>query len=180
MCVRADGNVKRVTVVMPGVAVHSVYKPPHDQFTLPALGYRNMPHIVTGDFNSHSTSWGYNVTDENGEAVEKWAELCNLTIVHNAKLPKSFNSARWKKGYNPALIFAAEKIANVGEKSIMDPNPHTHLLICVTVNPVVVTQPTLFRRRFKLRKAEWNGCVTELDTLIEDLAPIPGNYNRFV
>ena len=40
-------------IVMPGVVVHSVYKPPNDPFELPALGHRNLPHIVIGDFNSH-------------------------------------------------------------------------------------------------------------------------------
>ena len=60
-----------ITIVMSGVVVHSVYKPPNDQFALPALGHRDLPHIVIGDFNSHSTSWGYDTTDNNGEAVEQ-------------------------------------------------------------------------------------------------------------
>ena len=37
-----------------------------------------------------------------------------------------------------------------------------------------------FRRRFNLRKADWNGYSTELDNSIEDVEPIPSNYNRFV
>ena len=56
---------------MSGVVVYYVYKPPNDQFALPALGHRDLPHIVIGDFNSHSTSWGYDTTDTNGEAVEQ-------------------------------------------------------------------------------------------------------------
>ena len=101
---------------MPGVVVHSVYKPPNDQFELPVLGHRNLPHIVIGDFNSHSTTWGYNTTDDNGEAVEEWADSCDFTLIHDAKLPKSFNSAAWKKGYNPDLIFVSECIANLCKK----------------------------------------------------------------
>ena len=176
-----DGNVELVTIVMPGVVVHSVYKPPNEQFVLPALGHRNLPHIVIGDFNSHSTTWGYQTTDDNGEAVEQWADSCDLTLIHDAKLPKSFNSARWKKGYNPDLIFASASIANMCKKSVMDPIPHTqHRPICVKANPVIVPHPTPFRRRFNLRKADWNGYSTELDKLIEDVEPTPGNYNRFV
>ena len=67
---RVQGTVELITIVMPGVVVHSVYKPPNDPFELPALGHRNLPHIVIGDFNSHSTTWGYTNTDNEGEAVE--------------------------------------------------------------------------------------------------------------
>ena len=136
---------------------------------------------MIGDFNSHSTTWGYTNTDNEGEAVEQWADSCDFTLIHDAKLPKSFNSARWKKGYNPDLIFASESIANMCKKSVMDPIPHTqHRPICVSVQPVVVPQPTPFRRRFNFRKADWNGYSTELDNSIEDVEPIPSNYNRFV
>ena len=91
---RLQGTVELITVVMSGVVVHSVYKPPKEQFSLSALGHIDLPNIVIGDFNSHSTSWGYDTTDNNGEAVEQQADSCDLTLVHDAKLPKSFNSAR--------------------------------------------------------------------------------------
>ena len=91
---RVQGTVKLIMNVMYGVVVHSVYTPPNNQFALPALGHRDLPHIVIGYFNSHSTSWGYDTTDNNGEAVEQWADSCDHTLIHDAKLPKSFNSAR--------------------------------------------------------------------------------------
>ena len=107
------------------------------------------------------------VVVDNGEAIEEWEDSCDFTLVHDAKLPKSFNSAAWKKGYNPDLIFASECIANSCKKSIMDPIPHTqHRPICVRVEPVVVPQATPFRRRFNLRKADWTGYAIELDKLI--------------
>ena len=99
-----DDNIVFITVELPGVVVHSVYKPPAEQFLLPQLGSRNMPHIVIGDFNSHNTHWGCTTTDNDREVVELWAESNNLSLIHNAKLYKSFNSAIWKKGYNPNLI----------------------------------------------------------------------------
>ena len=55
-------NVELITVELPGVVVHSVYKSPTERFVLPALGHRNSPHIVIGDFNSHNTTWGYPTT----------------------------------------------------------------------------------------------------------------------
>ena len=59
-----------ISIVMPGVDIHSVYKLPNDNCVLPPLGYATLPHIVIGYFNSHSTTWGYTITDDNGEAVE--------------------------------------------------------------------------------------------------------------
>ena len=161
--------------------MHYVYKPPNDQFALQELGHRDLPQIVIGDFNSHSTSWGYDTTDNNGEAVEQWADTCDLTLINGAKLPKSFNSARRKKGYNPDLIFASGSIANMCKKSIMDPIPHTqHRPICGSAYPVMVPQTIPFRRRFNFMKADWNGYSADLDKLIEDVEPIPANYKCFV
>ena len=87
-------------------------------------------------------------------------------MIHNAKLSKSFNSARWKRGYNTDLIFVSESIANMCGKSVMEPMPHTqHCPIFARANPVVVAHPTPLRRHFKLRKADWDGYSTEPDKL---------------
>ena len=90
-------NVEFITVELPGVVVHSVYKPPSEQVLLPPLGNRNLLHIVIGYFNRHNTLWGYTSTDNDGEAVDLWAESNNLCLIHNAKLPKSFNSTIWPR-----------------------------------------------------------------------------------
>ena len=125
-------------------------------------------------------SWGYTTTDDNGEAVEQWADSCNLTLIHNAKLLKSFNSTRWKSGCNPDLIFVSERIANMCGKSVVEPIPHTqHRPICVRADPVIVTHPTPFRRRFNLRQADWNGYSAALDKLIEYVEPILEKYGGF-
>ena len=91
---RVQGTVELIMIDISGVVVHSVYKPPNDQFVFPALGHRDLPHIVIGYFNSHSTSWGYDTTYNNAEAVEQWADSCDLTLIHDAKLLKSFKIAR--------------------------------------------------------------------------------------
>ena len=174
-------NVELISIEMPGVVVHYVYKSPNEKVVLQALGHGNLPHIVIGDFISHSITWGYANRDGYGEAVEQWTDLCHLTLIHNANLSKSFNSARWKRGYNPVLIFVSESIGNMCGKSVMDPIPHPqHRPIFARPNPVVVAHPTPFRRRFYRRKVDWDRYLTELDKLIEDLEPIPENYDGFV
>ena len=51
-----------------------MYKPPTEPFVQPALGHISLPHIVIGDFNSHTT-WRYTTTDDDGNVVEQW-EVC--------------------------------------------------------------------------------------------------------
>ena len=116
-----EDDVELITIEQCNAIIQSAYKPPNKQFLLPPLQQGNNSHVVIENFNSHNTLWGYSTTGTNGEAVEQWAESNNLSLNHDAKLPKSFTSARWKKGYNPDLIFASTSIGNMCEKYILDP-----------------------------------------------------------
>ena len=100
------------------ITITSVYKPPASEFEWPSLPERcRRPlHLVIGDFNSHSTAWGYEQNDCNGDLVEAWAEASNFSLIHDAKLPKSFDSARWKSGYNPDVAFVSTRIASMCQR----------------------------------------------------------------
>ena len=66
-------------------------------------------------------------------------------------------------------------------KTVLERIPHTQdHPICVHTNPVVEARLTPFRRRFNLRKADWNGYSTGLYTFIEYVDPIPENYGGLV
>ena len=151
--------------------MHSGYKPPNDQFELSALGHRDFPQIVTGVLHGVMTQ---HIIMEKRLEVEQWADSRDLT-------PNSFNSARWKKGYNPYLTFVSENIANMCKTSIMDPIPHTththtHTQICVSAHPVILPQPIPLRQHFNFMKADCNVYSAELDKLIEYVGPIRANY----
>ena len=67
------------------------------------------------------------------------------------------------------------------EKSVLNPISRTlHRPIWVTVHPVSVPQPTPFRRRFNLMKAKWDDFSTDFDEAIEEVEPIPENYDKFI
>ena len=52
--------------------------------------------------------------------------------------------------------------------------------ICVTVKPVIVPQPTPFRRCFNLRKAHWLGYSTQVDQNINEVDATPECYEKLV
>ena len=83
-----EDDVELITIQRCNAIIQSVYKPPNKQFLLPQLQQGNKPHVVIGDFNSHNTLWGYPTTGTDGQAVEQWAESSNLSLIHDAKLPK--------------------------------------------------------------------------------------------
>ena len=83
--------------------------------------------------------------------------------------------------YNSDLIFIFKFIANMCDKTVMEPIPYTQQRpICVRADPVSVAHPTPFRRCFKLRKADWNGYSAALDKIIEDVESIPRKYGGFI
>ena len=126
--VTAANHVVVITTELPDLVVHSVYKPPIDQFVLPDCNRR------------FQQPQGYDATDNNGVAVVQWAESNSLTLIHDVKQHKSFNSERWKKGYHHDLVFASSSIDNMYLKYVLNPTPLTQYRpICVTVNPVLVS-----------------------------------------
>ena len=117
-------SIEMLSTTLNGLIITSIYKPSNELFCIkPVL--TNKKKVFIGDFNSHSTTWGYKNTNNDGEAVEQWAEAQNLNLIHDAKLPKSFNSKRWKKGYNTDLVFVSSNIETLCNKLVLQPIPRT-------------------------------------------------------
>ena len=120
-------NVEILSVSLGKLSVTSIYKPPGTSFSFrepETFNYQQI-NVVIGDFNSHSISWGYSETNDDGTLVEEWAEAHQLNLIHDAKLPPSLNSGRWRRGYNPDLAFTSERISALGKKNVLDPIPHS-------------------------------------------------------
>ena len=84
------------------INITSVYKPLFASFIwLQTHEIGTKAGLIIGDFNNHSTNWGYNETDSDSEAVESWAMAHDLTMLHDATDDFSFQSSRWRRGYNP-------------------------------------------------------------------------------
>ena len=123
-----DSQVELITVILAKITITSVYKPPASEFEWPSLreSCRRPLHLVIGDFNSHNTTWDYEQNDRNGVLVEAWTEASNFSLmILDAKLPKSFDSTRWKRGYSPDMAFVSTRIAPMCQRGVLDPI-HVH------------------------------------------------------
>ena len=178
-----NNDIEILTINIGSITITSVYKQPTRQFQFDnpdSLDYNNT-NVIIGDFNSHSTTWGYNNTEDNGDLVEEWSDAHHLSLIHDPKLLCSFNSSRWKREYHLDISFVCNNIASLSSKAALEPIPHTqHRPIAILINAAVTPTPTPFRRRFNFKKADWKAFSTDLDTLICDIGPSPENYDRFV
>ena len=116
---------------------------------------------------------GYNNTDENGYLVEEWSDAHHFSVMHDPKLPCSFNSSRWKRGFNRGISFLTNNIASLSSKAVLEPIPQNRPIFILTNTDVT---PTPFRHRFNF-KGQLE-CL--LKTQSHDIDPSPKNYDRFV
>ncbi|XP_032874732.1 5-hydroxytryptamine receptor 7-like [Amblyraja radiata] len=178
-----EGQMGTITVALPNISVTSVYKPPQSPFLHSELPDRckRKYHISIGDFNAHSSLWGYEVNNQDGDEVETWLESKHLTLIHDSKLPKSFHSARWKRGYNPDLVCVSSELSSRAVKEVLDPIPHTqHRPITITIRSALQATTVPFRRRFNLRKADWLSFQQEIEDSIPSIPSHPNNYTMFI
>ena len=72
----------------------SLLKPLGERFSFhqPPTATGDQQQVIIGDFNSHSSTWGYATTNTDGELLEDWAGDNRLSLIHDPKLPSSFKS----------------------------------------------------------------------------------------
>ena len=178
-------NVEVLRVETTQMTVISVYKPPPTPFTWPQqipmnTSQATRPTVIIGDFNSHNTIWGYDENNADGEFVEDWATTNDLTLLHDQKDSSSFMSARWRKGYNPDLVFVSSQHFLCFEKTIADPIPRSqHRPVIVNIRPTVRAMESKSVPRFNFKKANWQQFEKDLDTKITPIEPLPENYEIF-
>ena len=178
-------NIEILRVDLREISVTSVYKPPGERFSFhrPPTAVGDQQQAIIGDFNSHRSTWGYATTNSDGELVEDWADNQILSLIHDHKLPSSFNIGRRRRGYayNPDIIFATNRIAGRCNKIVMEPIPRSqHRPIGVHINAAITVQTVPFRRRFYLKKANWEQYAYQLDAAVENIPATAECYDQFV
>ncbi|XP_072022738.1 uncharacterized protein [Amphiura filiformis] len=113
--------------------------------------------------------------------VEEWIDQQQLSLIHDPKQPKSFNSSRWKRGYNPDLAFASNRVNSTVSQDGDGSHPRTqHRPIGLQIRAAVSPASVPSRRRFNYQKANWEGFSSDLDAAVSNIEASPENYDLFV
>lgn len=75
-----------------------------------------------------------------------------MQLIHDLKLPSSFNSKRLKRGYNPDNIFVSENIEQLCTKQIAQTIQHRPIIYEIVT--AVRGNEVSFRRRYNFKKAK--------------------------
>lgn len=179
-----DNNIHMATVVVNGLTIVNVYKPPNESWPDPPISALPHPSIVAGDFNSHHTSWGYSTNDRNGDHITEWADLNRMYLVYDAKDIGTFRSARWQRDYTPDLSFVSINSNNEPlptSRKVLKSFPHSqHRPIILNVGVQIPIIASIEKPRWNFGKASWWKYSKEVDANIRWIEPIKENYGRFV
>ena len=175
---RVQGTVELITILMSGVVVHSVYKPPNDQFALPALDHRDLPHIITEipiatvphGVMTQQITMGKRLNSGQIHATS------HSFMMLNCRTSSTVQNGRKATTQISSLHLVASRTCVRSQSWTLSRTPNNARSVFVSAHPVMVPQTIPFRRRFNFIKADWNGYSTELDKLIEDVEPIPANH----
>ena len=147
-----DTEYLGVKLVLAGtpVTVFNIYSPPDKQIQLHNIKVEPQSWIITGDFNSHSPSWGYGQLNSKGEEVENWITENRLILINKPDDPDTFFSRTWRTTSTPDLAIATDDIQGIAEREVASQlGGSDHRLVIISIKGQ--TQP----HRNKL-PASWN------------------------
>ena len=73
--------------------------------------------MAVGDFNSHSTCWGYEETNRRGE---DWQFDSKLLLLNDPQDPPTFFSHRWLSTSTPDLAFATDDLSKKTTREVLN------------------------------------------------------------
>nr|KAG5698663.1 hypothetical protein BaRGS_022551 [Batillaria attramentaria] len=110
----SSGELEYITtkVLLQGeeLLITNCYSPPTASLDLHTIQPASYNHLIVGDFNGHSPSWGYDSSDYRGEEIEDWLIDNQLILINQPDDKPSYYSRAWKKTSTPDLAMATEDL----------------------------------------------------------------------
>ena len=110
-----DTEYLGVKLVLAGtpVTVFNICSPPDKHIQLHNIKIKPQSWIITGDFNSHSPSWGYEQLNNKGEEEVNWITENRLILINKPDDPDTFYSRTWRTTSTPDLAIATDDIQRI-------------------------------------------------------------------
>ena len=99
------------------MTVFNIYSPSDKQIQPHNIKVEPQSWIITGDFNSHSPSWGYEQLNNKGEEVENWVTENRLILINKPDDPDTY-SRTWRTTSTPDLVIATDDIQGISEREV--------------------------------------------------------------
>ena len=100
------------------LSIYNLYSPPPKTLHLHAIQPEEERWIIMGDFNSHSTSWGYPDLDPKGDEVEDWIITNQMVLINRPDEPHTYYSRAWRKTTCQDIAIATDDVAKITKRHV--------------------------------------------------------------
>ena len=157
----------------------NVYCPQDKALNLQSMEIPEENCIVLGDFNSHSTTWGYEENDKRGDEVEDWQTETDLLLLNDPEDPPTYFSRRWLTTTTPDIAFATNNIASKTSRTVLTQlagSDHKPVLISTDMNQKAKEVKPIPRWNYK--KADWEKFSHLTEKYTQTIVTNNSNINR--
>ena len=137
--------------------IYNLYCPDNKDLSLRSMNITDENCLIVGDFNSHSTSWGYSENNARGDEVEDWQTESNLILLNDTQDQDTFYSRRWLTTSTPDIAFATGNLAWKTERKVekqLAGSDHRPIKLEIDLHFKPKDVQTFPRWNYK--KADWN------------------------
>lgn len=178
---RGDLEHQTVKILLPegDMLVTNIYSPPSTPLNLECIQLTKTKHLIVGDFNSHSPSWGYSTMDPRGEEVEDWMAENQLILINKPDDDATFFSRAWKTISSPDIAMATDDIQGLTERSVhpqLGGSDHLPIILDISTKSC---QGHNMRPSWNLKQAKWNLYSHRVDELTSEISE-ENNLNKNV
>ena len=163
--------------------ITNCYSPSTSKLSLHKVKVEETRHLVTGDFNSHSPSWGYDEMDKRGEEVEDWMVENKLILINHPDDKPSFYHRGWKTNTSPDLAMATDDLHRVTSREVGAPlGTSDHRPITLKITSAGCRNACNMRPSWNLKKANlpmFENLTDELTEGINSSNDLNHNMNKF-
>ena len=150
--------------------IYNVYSPPQTTCNFSALQESHFQKtLLTGDFNGHSPSWGYNDYNPSGKEIEELCETSNLSVLQNLNTTPTLLHRAHMTLSRPDLTICSSDIQHTCSIEVINDIGSDHRPIVTQIKSERKRSPVLRRTRWNFKKANWEAYRETSDILLLSL-----------